>query len=242
MGEKGFRILAYERAMKMIVDLIQREGLKNGDKLPPERTLAQMFGISRSTIREALQVVAANGIVDIKRGSGIYVIDPKRTEILLDLSQSEEDSRKRLNDLLELRMMIEKYGFCKVSEQITENEINQLYRYEAETFESILETIRPDKPFGIPSTALERKILQMQANAALVEEHDRICGEWRQLLGELNAVVQTPLERHSDHLNILKAISSRNSAKVSRAVESHLRHAGAKACEKKNDCAFLTKI
>ncbi len=229
--EKKFRILAYERAMKMIVDLIQSEGLKCGDKLPPERTLAQMFGISRSTVREALQIVAANGVISIKRGSGIYIVDPEKAVSLSFASQNERDSRKRLNDLLELRMMIEKYGFCKVAETISENGINQLYRYEAESFESILETIQPDNPFGAPSTALERKILQMQANQALVEEHDRVCAEWRELLEELNAVVQLPIERHSDHLNILKAISTRTPAKITRAVENHLKHAAGKVYE-----------
>ena len=230
-AEKGFHILAYEKAMQLIAQLICKQELKRGDKLPPERMLAQMFGISRSTVREALQVIAANGIVEIKQGSGIYITDPERIPALISASGADDDVRKRLNDLLELRIMIEKYGFRKVAEQITENEINQLYRYEAETFESILETIHPESPFGVSSTALERKILQFQPNRALIEEHDRVCTEWRRLLDELNAVAQPPIDRHSDHLNILKAISERNASKIGRAVEYHLKRAVSKVNE-----------
>lgn len=230
---KGYHVLAYEKAMKKILQLILDENMRTGDKLPPERTLAAMFGISRSTIREALQVIAANGIVESKQGSGIYVLAPEKISFLLSPPDSDDELKQKLVEVLEIRMVLEKYAFCKVAKTISEAELNQLYRYEAETFEVILGAIQPDKPFGPSSTDLERRILQMQENKVLIEEHDRICIIWKKLLDELHAVAEPPIDRHSDHLNILKAIGERNPAKVAKAVEYHLSRAIADVPERR---------
>jgi DNA-binding FadR family transcriptional regulator len=62
-----------DRAYTGIVELINRDGLEAGDRLPSEARLAEMFGISRTVVREALVRLAADSITEARRGAGSYV-------------------------------------------------------------------------------------------------------------------------------------------------------------------------
>ena len=61
------------RAYTGIVQIINDEGLVTGDRLPSEARLAEVFGMSRSIVREALVRLAADGITEARRGAGSYV-------------------------------------------------------------------------------------------------------------------------------------------------------------------------
>lgn len=59
-----------------LLESIQDGTLRPGDRLSPDRTLAVDFGISRTTVREALLALELLGVVEIRHGSGVYVLDP----------------------------------------------------------------------------------------------------------------------------------------------------------------------
>ncbi|WEX75714.1 FadR family transcriptional regulator [Sinorhizobium numidicum] len=67
----------YRQVADQMRGLIERGELEAGSRLPAERELAQMFGVSRPTVREALIVLEVEGFIDIRMGSGIYVTAPK---------------------------------------------------------------------------------------------------------------------------------------------------------------------
>lgn len=62
-----------DRAYSNIVEIINTDGLQNGDRLPAESRLAEMFGMSRTIVREALVRLASDGITEARRGSGSFV-------------------------------------------------------------------------------------------------------------------------------------------------------------------------
>ena len=66
-------------AAKLVVayvrQLIEGGEFRAGDKLPPERELAQLIGVSRATVRAGLQSLATVGVVDSRRGAGTFVAD-----------------------------------------------------------------------------------------------------------------------------------------------------------------------
>jgi len=61
------------RAYTAIVRIINEEDLVPGDRLPSETRLAEIFGMSRTIVREALVRLAADGITEARRGAGSYV-------------------------------------------------------------------------------------------------------------------------------------------------------------------------
>mgnify|MGYP000926775309 FL=1 len=63
----------YLQIVNQIRDLIAEGKLKKGDKLPPERNLAQQFGASRTVIREALSALEVLGLIECRRGQGDFI-------------------------------------------------------------------------------------------------------------------------------------------------------------------------
>ena len=63
----------YQQIADQIRELIERGGFDIGDRLPPERELAQQLGVSRPSLREALIALDVEGTVEIRSGSGVYV-------------------------------------------------------------------------------------------------------------------------------------------------------------------------
>lgn len=101
-GGKSLAVRVSEALKKQIID----NQLKPGDKLPSESELMEQFKVSRTTIREAMKLLKAEHIVEIKRGNGTFVSDKTGiTEDPLGLRFSEK--AVLLEELLEARILIE---------------------------------------------------------------------------------------------------------------------------------------
>jgi GntR family transcriptional repressor for pyruvate dehydrogenase complex len=75
-----------------------------GDKLPPERQLAEMLSVSRPSLREALHILQAQGLVQIKHGQGSYVQEPL---VAQELRASMMSTTHGLNELFDAREVLE---------------------------------------------------------------------------------------------------------------------------------------
>src|SRR5450631_2937949 len=68
----------YRQIADQIAALIDGGEFKPGARLPPERDLARQLGVSRPSVREALIALEVEGYVEVRVGSGVYVIGPGR--------------------------------------------------------------------------------------------------------------------------------------------------------------------
>lgn len=85
-----------------ILQAIESQELKPGDRLPSERELASRLGTSRPSLREALRSLRESGHVDIKHGSGVFVADPGDSRALRDAKFAEELTLTELFDMREV--------------------------------------------------------------------------------------------------------------------------------------------
>jgi GntR family transcriptional regulator, transcriptional repressor for pyruvate dehydrogenase complex len=69
----GDRVLVSRTVSDHLQAMILRGGLKPGDRLPSQRALAEQLGVSRPSLREAISVLEAMGLVSVRVGSGVYV-------------------------------------------------------------------------------------------------------------------------------------------------------------------------
>ena len=76
-------------------------------RLPAERVLAERYGVARNTIREAIQRLAARGLLRSKQGSGVFVTDQLRTGVASPWSQLVADHPDVRGDVLEFRRVLE---------------------------------------------------------------------------------------------------------------------------------------
>ena len=85
---------------------IESSGLAPGEKLPTESTLMQRYGVSRSTVREAMKLLQAENVVEIRRGLGSFVAS--KTGIGPDpLGLRFEEQAHLLEELMEVRLLLE---------------------------------------------------------------------------------------------------------------------------------------
>ena len=78
--------LLYSRVETVLAGEISNGDLRVGDQLPTEDSLIARFGVSRITVRRAIQNLVSRGLVEIRRGKGTFVAAPKITQDLTELS------------------------------------------------------------------------------------------------------------------------------------------------------------
>jgi GntR family transcriptional regulator len=83
--------LLYSRVETVLAGEIADGALKTGDQLPTEDDLIARFEVSRITVRRAIQNLVRRGLVEIRRGKGTFVAEPKITQELTELSGFVED-------------------------------------------------------------------------------------------------------------------------------------------------------
>ena len=117
-------VLPMATAQKVKTMIIQ-SGMKPGDRLPTETELAELFGVSRSTLREAMKFLRAENVVVIRQGSGTFV--SAGTGIGEDpLGLHLTNQENLLYNLFETRMLIEPQIAGLAVERATPEDIRNL--------------------------------------------------------------------------------------------------------------------
>ena len=127
-----FKAVSLNRVSQAIVEqvkLLMRQGrLKPGDRLPSERELCERFGVSRVTVREALRVLEAGGLVDIRVGArgGAFVTSPTSQQVGEGLADLLNLSPLTARDVTEARQVFELGIVPIVVERATDEDITDL--------------------------------------------------------------------------------------------------------------------
>ena len=128
MFEPVSAVRAYERVVEQVEQAVLSGRLRPGQRLPSERELMAQFGVSRSTIREALRVLQSDGLVRSRPG------DPRGPEVLGASPAALQKSLERLAraeslglaELLQFRMILEGSAYRLAAELRTEEDLAEL--------------------------------------------------------------------------------------------------------------------
>ncbi|MGH3252556.1 MAG: FadR/GntR family transcriptional regulator [Trebonia sp.] len=121
----------FEQILLQIEEAIVSGGLKPGDRLPPERDLAQTFGVSRASVREALRVLEMFGVIVARRGTG-----PDAGSIVATSAQNGLESALRLHvgllriptrDMVEVRAALEQQAARRAAERMDDKMTTRLH-------------------------------------------------------------------------------------------------------------------
>lgn len=97
-----------------------------GDKLPPERELAEMFGVSRPSVREALNLLASSGLVMSYQGGGTIVMSLVETSSTNPLSELIRIQQDRALDVIEVRKSMESWTAWYAAERALPDDIRRM--------------------------------------------------------------------------------------------------------------------
>ncbi len=114
----------YEQIVEQLVEHIRTQGLGPGDRLPPERELAQALGVSRASLAQALVALEVVGQVQVRHGEGVLLTRPVAAqESLLDAIRVHRDS---LPDIIDARSALEAKLAALAAERRTDSDLEAI--------------------------------------------------------------------------------------------------------------------
>jgi len=97
----------YQQVIHQIKDLIYEGKLKKGDRLPSERELTSMLGVSRASIREAFSALEMLGLIESRPGEGTFISETLEAKVIEPLSLIFMLEQDKQDDLFQIRRILE---------------------------------------------------------------------------------------------------------------------------------------
>ena len=119
--EASKRESAVDLVVNSIKQLLMERTLKPGDKLPSELEISEDLSVSRGSVREAMKILSAFGLVDIRVGNGTYVCETPGNTIMDSLLFSFFVSNPDIENLYEFRHIFENDILSMILEHYDEN-------------------------------------------------------------------------------------------------------------------------
>lgn len=213
----------YLEVANQIENLIKSGGIEPGQRLPSERDLAQQFEVSRPTIREAMIALEIAGLVEIRTGSGIYVLP--QLDNASSLSSGLRDEGPGPFEILEARRLLESEIAALAAARITPTQM-------AEMEEALHDMEREDSEGAISEEADQRFhcILAEAAQNSALASIIRWLWELRNR-SEISAVFHERVREEGihpsaqEHRAIFEALQSRDPISARQAMVSHISNA-----------------
>jgi GntR family transcriptional regulator, transcriptional repressor for pyruvate dehydrogenase complex len=215
-----------ERIVAQVELLLRDERLKVGDRLPPEREMAQLLGVSRPSLREAVRILQARGRLVVKHGQGVFVSEPQSGR---DLRAALHRAEVNLHELFAMREVLEVPAASWAAERISPEEVAEL-RTTLDQLEAAFDDDSPDfERLANLDAAFHLGIARAAGNQFLQQTSNVLHDI---LLSGMESTLLIPGRREKsrrEHQRILDALTAGNPAAAGRAARGHVRSARAAA-------------
>lgn len=207
-----------EQIATRLLSLLKEKHLKPGDKLPPERELAALMQVSRSSLREALRALSMMNVLEIRQGSGTYVssLDSELLAERLSFIFSVKDSA--VTELFEARKILEAGIAGLAAQRVAAEDIEALKLCLAASKEAV---DNPDA-FLKADLALHKKITEIARNSVLTSMYDSISQLNLASRSRTNEIPGLREQSHKDHQQIVTALETRDAQAAQQAMLQHL--------------------
>ncbi|MBV6306955.1 FadR family transcriptional regulator [Candidimonas humi] len=209
-----------EQVVTQLLGMVKAGNLKPGDHLPPERELAQSFGVSRPTIREAVRALVVLGVLTTRQGGGIYVSNLRAETLLgpLQFFLSLEDTA--VDTLYDARQLIEGGIAGRAAHAATPDDVRALQEL------IVLQkgAVTDPQAYRKLDIAFHERIHAMAANPFLARAATSLNTlglEFRTVASESPQVIAQSL---LDHAAIVAALAANDQAAAEEAMRQHMRN------------------
>ena len=158
-----------------IVEIIKSEGLEVGERLPSESRLAEMFGVSRAIVREALVRLASDGITEARRGAGSFVKSRPSERLTAFMPLSELPTTL---GSYEVRFVLEAEAARLAATRRTALEMAHV----DEGLVRLREALLSSEPAHVEDMDLHRRIAEATGNPAFVIAFDALYGDVEKIM------------------------------------------------------------
>lgn len=206
-----------ERTAEQIVQLIQNKELKANDKLPNEFELAAELNIGRGSVREAVKILTAKNILEVRRGKGTFIAnDPGVVDDPLGLDFIE-DTLQLSHDMLEVRFQLEPWVASLAAERATDEDCALLMEKCKAVEEAIMnqeDHLAADKEFHTALASCTHNVL-MPKLTPLICRSVEVLGKLTSRSLKTETIIQ--------HRAITDAVFAHDPARAEQAIIQHLK-------------------
>ncbi len=223
------KVKVYEEIAFQIKKLIEEGNLKPGDKLPPERTLSELFNVSRHSVREALRVLEKSRMLNSVPGSGTYVAMNERQATVDLIANYLIKKTDKLTEIFELRRIFEPQVAQIAAKKACKEDLQELIGLLNENKNFLRQKTIDPGDFLNSDKQLHQIIAKSTKNSILSNFIERI----QDLISESRHESYQSENRMKvsakGHIDIINAILERNEAKANEAMDKHLTEVEAEA-------------
>jgi GntR family transcriptional regulator, uxu operon transcriptional repressor len=205
----------YQRLANEIQALITNGMVRADERLPSERTLAEQFGVSRTSIREAIIALEIRGVVEVRGGSGIYVRPIKPSSFSTEVSVGPFE-------LLRGRLIIEPELCAVAATSAKDSDLDKIYR----ALDTMRNTLGDKRANEIADRSFHVAIAAASANDMLAQI---VGGVWDRRQGPMWEKIEehfhTPSLREAaieDHQMIFNALVARDAVDAKEQMRRHI--------------------
>lgn len=209
--------LLHQSVQAALREFIDINGLRPGDALPSEGDLALQLGVSRNSVREAVKAMESTGVLEARRGSGVFVAAFSFEALLDQLPYGLIDDVGELTDLLDVRRVLE-VGLVGIAlPTITTERIGALRAVLVEMRE------QAQRRAGFPEQdrIFHRTLFEGTGNRVMLRLLDVFWLAWQRAAASIDIQDRTPLRTYQDHVAIVDAIEANDVVAARAALEHH---------------------
>lgn len=225
--QKVSSVRIFEQAVEQIRNLILNGDIAPGQKLPTEHELCSQLNASRTSIREALRVLEAEGLVEVKRGSGTYVtMQPSTSWSKNEMVQWLGSHEQTVEQILEVRESIEGLTAALTAQRATQSALNEISAILAEQTQVIERNdLSQDEKFNnlaILDAKFHLAISNASGNDFANEIVSRIVPAFTQSNKAILFVSQRMQTTEDEHQEIYHALVEKDAQAAEKAMRKHL--------------------
>ncbi|WP_308635579.1 FadR/GntR family transcriptional regulator [Paenibacillus silvisoli] len=196
------KILVHEQVSQEIQNYIEENELSEGDKLPSVEEMTNMFGVGRSSLREALRYLEAMDIIQVHNGKGIFVKDVNTYRFTGKVKIERE--RNFLLSILEVRRALEGQAVSLAAKRISAKQIKEV----EECLEEYRKLKEANKDTSQIDLAYHRYIIKAANNPVLETVLDSISGLYEKFFNEPLGDKQLFDETYPFHITMFQGIAA----------------------------------
>lgn len=208
----------YQEIVTRIETLIEKGEFAPGDKIPAERKLAQTFSVSRNCVREAIRALSEKGMLESRLGDGTYVRVEKAQELKTSLAEALEAQTEKLQEIFELRILLEPQIARLAAERITAPELDRLKAIVLDQGRAV----ESGKDDAALDTLFHQVLAEAASNSVILTTMNTI----KALLEDTRSEFMRPLSRKNSsvkgHLSIIEALEQKDPQAAYAAMSDHI--------------------
>lgn len=211
-----------ERIVSQIKSLMLEGKLKPGDKLPPERDLAEIMNVSRTSVREAIKTLSAMGLVVIRKGHGVFIGEANLESVINKVGDALIIKKNEIEHLFEVRKVLETQAAQWAAERATEDEINHIYKLVLEAKKASENPDAKVKAFTNHDKAFHNAVIEASHNNVLAMVNNGLLEALAKVRAKTMTVPGRLIQSVLDHEEIAKAIMARDGQRAGKTMYDHI--------------------